>query len=142
MTRFFPAVLAACIASTAAAQPPAATNARAPLAPPYTAVVQVQLVDAEPGGYVGEQSSAHHRGRTSAAAGLALETEHMALGRSWDFSLTFDAAARPLFVMVKTGDAAVVPAFVPGWSTATGFRLSHATRSTETALVGDIGGAR
>jgi len=125
------ALIATLLASNAAAQPKR-----------YDAVVQGRIDAAEPGGYVGEASASRDLSRTSPALSLLVETEHMALGRSWDFSLTFDAAAQPLFVMVRTGDARVVPAFVPGETTSTGFRLAHATRSTETALVGDVGGAR
>jgi hypothetical protein len=108
----------------------------------YAAMLRAQLVRVDPGGYIGETSNAPDLGLSTWAADLAIESEHMPLGRSWDFSLTFDAARRPLFVMVKTPDGTVAPAFVPGVATSTGFRVAHASRSTETAIVGEIGGTR
>jgi hypothetical protein len=128
--------------SNAAADATAALNARDLLGRTYDAVVRAQLIRADPGGYVGEPPNAPDQGRTSAGVDLAIETKHMALGRSWDFSLTFDAGAQPLFVMVKAPEGNVTPAFVPGVVTSTGFRVARSTRSTETAVVGTIGGAR
>jgi hypothetical protein len=128
--------------TSVAADATTALNARDILGETYDAVVRTQLIRADPGGYVGEPSNAPDQGQTSAGVDLAIETKHMGLGRSWDFSLTFDTGAQPLFVMVKAPEGSVTPAFVSGLAASTGFRVARATRSTETAIVGAVGGTR
>ena len=121
----------------------AALNAHSLLGGKYTAVLRGALGRADPGGYVGEPSNAPNQGFTAVDVDLDVETEHVDLGRSWDFGLVFDAGTQPLFVMVKTPAATMVtPAYLDGLTTSTGFRFAHASTSTETAVVGRIGAAR
>jgi hypothetical protein len=83
------------------------------------------------------------QGVTSAVVKLDLETTPAALGRGWAFGLAFDAGRQPLFAMVKTVSAGgVMPAYLDGLATRVAFRISRATTTTETAIVGGFGMAR
>ena len=121
----------------------AALNAHGLLGGKYAATLHGDLVRADPGGYTGRPPEAPNLGSATAAVSLDIETEHMPLGRRWDFSLVFNAGQQPLLVMVKTAAAStILPAYVQGLTTSTGFRLARASTSTETAFVAHIGAAR
>ncbi len=122
---------------------PSISNAQDQPAHPFSAVARANVVRADPGGYLGQAASDPNRGVTSVAVEVTIETEHVRLGRGWDVSLDFVGAHQPLMVMVKAPSWTVVrPAFIDGLSTMAGGRIAHATRSTETAVVGMIGAAR
>jgi hypothetical protein len=118
-------------------------DARGLLGARYSAVLQGGFTQSEPGGYAGRPPGAPDQGSTSAVVDLTMETEHVEIGGGFDFGLAFDVGREPLLVMVKTATtAAVVPAYINGLTTSTGFRLASGSTSTETAIVGRVGAAR
>jgi hypothetical protein len=121
----------------------AALDAQGLLGARYAAVLQGGFSQSQPGGYAGRPPGGPEQGSTSAVVDVTMETEHIDLGGNFDFGLTFDAGREPLLVMVKTATiAAVVPAYINGLTTSTGFRLASGSTSTETAIVGRVGAAR
>jgi hypothetical protein len=109
----------------------------------YSAVLAGGFSQSEPGGYAGRPPGVPSQGSSTAVVGLTLETEHLQIGGRFDFGLAFDVGRQPLLVMVKTAPtAAVMPAYINGLTTSTGFRLASGSTSTETAIAGRVGAAR
>jgi hypothetical protein len=130
-------LLAAAPARTVAADGPEGNQPR------FDAIVRVALVRADPGGYTGQLPDDPNRGTTSLAINLTIEPEHVRIGRGWEANLDIEANWQPLFTMVKAPSWSVArPAFIDGLSTTAGGRIGHATRSTETSVVGSVGASR
>jgi hypothetical protein len=120
-----------------------ALSARGLLGAGYSAVLQAGISQSEPGGYAGRPPDAPNQDSTSAVVDLSMETEHIDIGGGFDFGLAFDVGREPLLVMVKTAtSAAVIPAYINGLTTSTGFRVASRSTSTETAIAGRVGATR
>ena len=109
----------------------------------YAATLRGDVVRADPGGWAGRVPGTPNQGRIAAGMSLDVEAEHMPVARGWDFALVFNAGQQPLLAMVKTARAAaIMPAYIQGFTASTGFRLARASASTETALVSHVGVGR
>jgi hypothetical protein len=109
----------------------------------YAANLRAGVVDAEPGGAVGQAAGTPSPGLRLASFSLDFESAHAALGWGWDVGMAFEFGRQPMFRMEKpSATSLAVPAYRDGWTAAQSFVFERGSRAIETAIVGRVGATR